>query len=79
MPDPLANENVLDHLQRLGVDDGDPIRRTEGHERNLVIARQLDANRLDQISAHTLDFKKDRLLDLAGRHIDDRDRAADFR
>src|SRR6185312_2083282 len=79
LPRPLAHQDVLLDLVGFGVDDGDPIGTSEGHESGAAVGRELQPDRADVLLVDARNVEVDDVYDLMACRIDDRYRASDFR
>src|SRR5487761_289471 len=73
LPWPLADQNVLLDFVSPGVDRGDSIGTSQGHERSAAVGRELHADRPDVLLVDTWNLEIDRMDDLLAVGIDHRD------
>src|SRR4051794_12475610 len=74
----MPNQQVLRHLMRGRVDDGDAVRGPQRNKAGLAVRGELDADRLDGLAPQTENFKSDLFGYLVLDGIDDADATADL-
>src|SRR5690606_9682125 len=79
LPDPLSDEQIVEHLLGLAIYNRDPVRWPQSNESQAAIFHDLYAHRLYRFLRHARNFEADLLGDLEGLRIDDGDRAAYLR